>query len=133
MSLRARFTRSPYARRRTSASARAALNRPWLTTDPADALDPHPSPESRAALLVVVDTQAVDGAPGVGIHHYEVACAPDPEHDPGLVLLTRNTSLYDAAKIVEGLGRRVRVTYHPSRRPDGSTCLVLDTLDEVAP
>lgn len=128
MSFRARFTRSPYARTRTN--ARAALNRPWFKTDPA-LLDPHPGhPASKSALVVVIDTKAVAGPGGVGFHHWEIVCGPDLDA-PRLVLYTRDESVYNAAAIVEGHDRRVRVTYHPETR--GIACDVLDRVEEVAP
>ena len=104
--------------RSSMSSARAALNRPWLT-------------DERSALgLVVVQTLAVDGPPGTGISHWEIHLAPDAEARP-LVLLTRDEPIYRLALAAEGTDARFVVRYHASKRPDGSFCSRLDTLEEL--
>jgi hypothetical protein len=109
--------------------ARVALNRPWLRSSPADLLPFVPVKFARD--LLVVQTFAVDGAPGLGVHHWELHFATDADAAP-LVLLTRDAGSYARALDLEGTETRVELAYHPSKRPDGIPCLVLDDLKEIA-
>jgi hypothetical protein len=124
MSFRSRRLHSQMSR------SRAALNRPWLTSSPDD-LAASPQPSRSARNVVVVQTFAVDGPPGLGVHHWEIHVAPDADAVP-VVVVTRDKTLYTRALALEGdESVRVAIAFHPSTYPDGTTCLVLDRIEEI--
>lgn len=121
------FSRSRRLQHAMSRSRRA-LNRPWLHVD--TTIDPESRAPKTATDLLIVQTYAVDGPPGTGHSHYELHFAPDDRPDaPTLEILTRNQDLYRVAAEAEGQPRRFDVTWHPSKRADGSMCRLLDVLE----
>jgi hypothetical protein len=115
-------------RRSTRATQRAQLNRPWFP--PPEALHgPGIARMASGADLLIVHTLVIAGPPGTGISHWEIHFAPDAAA-PRLIILTRNEALYTRALAAEGSPARFDLTYHPSKRPDGSYCSLLDTLEE---
>lgn len=150
------YRRSSRARQHDLSRSRQALTRPDLIDPPAenprvhgdddgvdygdprdarrerlDAAGPSPGLEKSGRALLVIQTYAVDGPRGLGVHHFEIWLAPEPDARP-LVVLTRNTGSYQRALKIEGTPHRADITYHASRRPDGSFCFLLDTLREVS-
>jgi hypothetical protein len=89
-------------------------------------------PAKRAANLLVVQTYLVDGPRGTGISHYELHFAPDDAPDAKrLVILTRESGYYMCAYGAEGTPRRFDITWHPSVRPNGMPCAVLDSMTDT--
>lgn len=120
--------------RHQMSNSRASLNHMQrsrrFTPEPRTTADRQPQTARSLLIIQTYTVQAIPGTPQADF--FEIWCAPDDAPDVNVLkVLTRNADLYADAVKAEGTDARFHVTYHASKRPDGSMCRVLDSLERI--
>lgn len=88
-----------------------------------------PPMATAADSVVITDTAFVQKKDEDSYYEIRVRVVKEGEPPTGYILLTRDKSLYDLAASAEGSTQTYAITWRNARRPDGSACKVLESIE----